>query len=669
MVARRPVVAISGQQTELPPGDSIVGGSLGTLTAGSGLDGGGNLSSTTETNVSLAPNPSGLIFVDNKYLATDGVAQRTAETALASGNYALAAGTAALASGIAGSSLAATALASGNAALADIAAIQGGTIETYTAASAVASGYAVGLDDGGSVQSVWEVVDADTRIFGSAVVFESANTRDTSATYDSTNNRVVIAYRDVDNSNYGTAIVGTVSGTSISFGTPATFSGSNSGDYSSCAFDSTNNRIIISYRDGNNSFYGTARVNTVSGTSIFIGTAVVFESASTVFTSTTYDSFNDRVVIAYQDAGNSDYGTAIVGTVSGTSISFGTAVVFESSGSSSLPISSVYDSTNNRVVIAYRDVTNSGYGTAIVGTVSGTSISFGTAVVFESAESHYNSTTYDSTNNRVVIAYRDGLSFDYGTAIVGTVSGTSISFGTAVVFESAATTYISTTYDSTNNRVVIAYSDAGNSDYGTAIVGTVSGTSISFGTAVVFESATSNYISTTYDSTNNRVVIVYADGGNSDYGTAIVGTVSGSSISFGTAVVFESASFDNTSATYDSTNDGVVIAYRDGGNSNYGTAIVAAPDSSVFPTISSQNNFIGIAQTTAASGSAVQVRLPGSYDQNNTGLTPGAVYYVNPTTSGFTTTATQPSAWSGAVNWGPIGRAVNSTTLLLTDMI
>jgi hypothetical protein len=123
------------------------------------------------------------------------------------------------------------------------------------------------------------------------------------------------------------------------------------------------------------------------------------------------------------------------------------------------------------------------------------------------------------------------------------------------------------------------------------------------------------------------------------------------------------------SATYDSTNNKVVIAYQDGGNSDYGTAIVSSPGSSISPTISSQNNFIGIAQTAAASGSAVQVRLPGSYDQNNTGLTPGAVYYVNPTTSGFTTTATQPSAWSGAVNWAPIGRAVNSTTLLLTDMI
>ena len=45
----------------------------------------------------------------------------------------------------------------------------------------------------------------------------------------------------------------------------------------------------------------------------------------------------------------------------------------------------------------------------------------------------------------------------HGKAIVGTVSGTSISFGSATTFESAATWYQGTIYDSTNQKVVIAY--------------------------------------------------------------------------------------------------------------------------------------------------------------------------------------------------------------------
>ena len=55
---------------------------------------------------------------------------------------------------------------------------------------------------------------------GSATVFESGSTDNIATAFDSANNKVVIAYQDVSNSNYGTAVVGTVSGTSISFGTP-----------------------------------------------------------------------------------------------------------------------------------------------------------------------------------------------------------------------------------------------------------------------------------------------------------------------------------------------------------------------------------------------------------------------------------------------------------------
>jgi hypothetical protein len=281
---------------------------------------------------------------------------------------------------------------------------------------------------------------------------------------------------------------------------------------------------------------GTVSVVSATANPQAVGTPVVFESAGTAFISAAYDSNAQKVVIAYQDGGNSDYGTAVVGTVSGTSISFGTPVVFESAGVDY--VSATYDSNAQKVVIAYRDTGNSGYGTAIVGTVSSTSISFGTAVVFESAQSFYMSATYDLHSQKVVIAYRDNGNSDYGTAIVGTVAGTSISFGTAVVFESAESNYISTTYNSIAQKVVIAYRDAGNSNYGTAIVGTVSSTSISFGAAAVFKSAATEQISQAYDSTNNRVVIAYRDGGASGEGTAIVGTVSGTSISFGTAVIF-----------------------------------------------------------------------------------------------------------------------------------
>jgi hypothetical protein len=581
--------------------------------------------------------------------------------------------------------------------------------------------------------------------FGTPVVFNSGATRNVAETFDSSNNKVVVAYRDQGNSSQGTAIVGTVSGTSISFGSEAVF---NTGSTSKlgCTFDSSNNKVVISYQDGGNSSYGTAVVGTVSGTSISFGSEAVFESASTDVTRATFDSSNNKVVIAYIDGGNSDYGTAIVGTVSGTSISFGSAVVFESGAiNSDQGLDCTFDSANNKVIIAFVDNGDSDKGKAIVGTVSGTSISFGTAVVFNNAATtevrttfdsnvgkavvFYNDSgdtnrrhtfisgtvsgtsisfgseveartesdgsdlalTFDSTNNKVVCAFRksggttvgksivhqvDGTSenlttenfigtsahaaadgakvlvntqgaidenqsgltagqtffvdkngalqlttnvsaslgststtipassstaigyaggtFDSsngkvvaifqdqgdsnkGKARVGTVdtSDNSISFGTVATAHNASINYPASTFDSNSNRVVAAFGDDGNNGYGTAVVGAVSGTDISFGSATVFENANTFYVSAAFDSSNNKVVIAYTDGGN-NYGTAVVGTVdpSDNSISFGTPVVYESANTGTSSVVFDSSNNKVVISYRDGGNSDYGTSIV-----------------------------------------------------------------------------------------------
>jgi hypothetical protein len=436
--------------------------------------------------------------------------------------------------------------------------------------------------------------------------------------------------------------VSVVVGSPQSFGSPEVFETGFTQD-TSCTFDSNSNKVVIAYTDRSNGYYGTAVVGTVSGTSISFGTPVVFDNGSTygtAFNSITFDSSNNKVVIAYQENANGT-GMAIVGTVSGTSISFGSRTNFDS-GVQVTAISATFDSNSNKVVIAYRDGNNSDYGTAIVGTVSGTSISFGTAVIFISSQALYNSATFDSNSNKVVIAFRDSNNADYGTAIVGTVSGTSISFGTKVAFESARADYVSATFDSGSNKVVIAYKDVGNSDYGSAVVGTVSGTSISFGTPVVFNTATANFISTTFDASAGKVVISYQDNGNSGYGTAIVGTVSGTSISFDAETVFEAAASDYMGSCFDSNNNRVVISYRDQGNSLRGTAIVLQNAST---TLTSEN-YIGTAATGAANTQRVKINLKGAVDENQSGLTAGQSYYVQ-TDGTLGTTPADPSVFAG----------------------
>lgn len=130
MTERRPLVIISGSFSELPQGDTTPV-DASTLTAGSGLQGGGVLDGAVRrVDIQLAAVPSGLIIVgtgDNATLGFDGSAQVTADNALASGNAALADASTALASGNAAlglaelnEALATSALASGNAALTDL---------------------------------------------------------------------------------------------------------------------------------------------------------------------------------------------------------------------------------------------------------------------------------------------------------------------------------------------------------------------------------------------------------------------------------------------------------------------------------------------------------------------------------------------------------------------
>lgn len=350
--------------------------------------------------------------------------------------------------------------------------------------------------------------------FGSPAVFESTTADNIETVYDSNAQKIVAVYRD--SQGYVAGAVGTVNGTSITYGSPVRATPSGSMFSPAVAYDSNAQKIVVFYRDNNNSSYGTAVVGTVSGTSISWGSAVIFAAASTNYIDATFDSNSNKVVVSYADQGNSNYGTAIVGTVSGTSISFGSEVVFESAAIDRNSIT--FDTNSNKAVLAYRTTV----GKAVVGTVSGTSISFGSVVAFESTNNgaDYISSTVDSANNKIVIAY---VNNNLGKAIVGTVSGTSISFGSSVGYTGTDTTaYTSAVFDPSLNKVLVSYQNGSSSQDGVSIQGTVSGTSISFGAATTFSSGSVTWIWSVYDANAQKVVVSYMESTGNNDGTSIV---------------------------------------------------------------------------------------------------------------------------------------------------
>jgi uncharacterized protein (TIGR03382 family) len=306
-----------------------------------------------------------------------------------------------------------------------------------------------------------------------------------------------------------------------------------------------------------------------------VGTPVVFEAAATVhIAATALDS--THAAIAYADGGNGGFGTAIIAATDGatTITSFGVAVVFESATVSNMAATTL-DATHP--AFAYTDGGNSDHGTAIVAETNGATTlnSFGSAAVFETAATtSISAVALDSTH--LAIAYGDLGNSGHGTVIIGATNGatTITGAGAAVVFEAATTNEISITrHDATHFS--IAYQDGGNSNYGTAIVGVTDGAVAvnSLGAAVVYEAAGVSEVSATALSAT-QLAITYADMGNGWHGTARVGDITGTTIAFpDPATVFESASSTYVFSTALNATS-FVTAFQDNGNSNYGTAVV-----------------------------------------------------------------------------------------------
>jgi hypothetical protein len=305
-------------------------------------------------------------------------------------------------------------------------------------------------------------------------------------------------------------------------------------------------------------------------------------------------------------------------------------VVFDSSNVTAS--STVYDSTNQKIVICYwsQGATET---RVVVGTVSGSAISFGSASTITTSinASELGGVSFDSSANKIVVAYTNASASDAGTAVVGTVTGTSVSFGTPAVFVNSGGQIGTPIYDSTNNKTVLAYRDHNNSSYGTAIVGTVSGTSISFGTPVVFNTGNTFYIATVFDAANSQTVIEYTDGGNSNYGTVVSGSVSGTSISFSTPAVFESATTLYSFATFDSDASKAVIGYT---SSSIGKSFLFSPEASNY------TDFIGISDAAISDTASGSVTIKGGISTNVTGLTANSTYYVQTNGTLSTTTST-----------------------------
>jgi len=352
--------------------------------------------------------------------------------------------------------------------------------------------------------------DYNNLISGTEAVFNAASTNYISAILiDSMH--ALVCYQDGGNSNYGTAVVLTVSGTSITTGTETVFNSGNTEDKNVVLIDS--NHVLICYRDSDNSGYGTAIILTINGTTITIGTETVFNAASTSSISAVLlDS--THALVCYKDNGYGGYGTAQILTISGTTVTAGTEKFFNAGSTAYI---SVFVLDSAHAFVFYQDAGNNSYGTAVVLTISGTTITIGTETVFNAAStSSISAVLLDSTH--ALVCYKDEGNKNYGTAQMLTISSTTITIGTETVFN-AGLTFTNQPILIDSNHVLVCYSDFVNNFYGTTIILTINGTTITVGTETVFNAANTTGISAVLID-SNHVLICYRDSDNS--GTSVV---------------------------------------------------------------------------------------------------------------------------------------------------
>ena len=318
------------------------------------------------------------------------------------------------------------------------------------------------------------------------------------------NNKVLVAYQDGGNSNYGTAVVLTLGGTTVSVGNATVFKEATTAYISAVAL--SDNKVLVAYQDGGNSSYGTAVVLTVVGSSVTVGTATVFSSVATSYISAVALTDN-KVFVAYRDSSTTS--KAMVLSLSDDVVSINNAFTLKG-GATSCDIR-CSKLTENKVIVVYK--TNALI--SVILTISDTTITKGTDTTIEGySQSPSEGAILALNNDTAIVVYVSGSSGSSRSLVVRvlTISGTAITRGDSVAITNEYGAYSAISAAAlTDNKVLVAYSDASNSNHGTVQVLTIEDTVITKGTNTVFD-----YNAVTYNSpivfSETSALVVYNNG-------------------------------------------------------------------------------------------------------------------------------------------------------------
>ncbi len=438
---------------------------------------------------------------------------------------------------------------------------------------------------------------------------------------------------------------------------------------------------VVAYTNGNATEAGAVSGGTVTA---LASTTINGSTASGSSVATMLDS--THFAFAYFD-GSPDQITIALGTVSGTNISVQTTHQIFSTSGTPLSFLSIATLDSSHFVVAFEDP-NTGFLNAMIVNVSGTTyVGSGSETQLNSVSTNQSSVKVSALDaTHFVVGYLNASSLKV-SAVVASVSGTTISAGTpAAISTTNATIPITTALDSTH--FAMAYKNT-STTFLDATVSSVSGTTITAGTQTNLNPSIPGGISI-ISPDSSHIVVAYSDSTNGVTGE-IAASVSGTTITAGSTAALLSSG--NGSILITSPDSSHVVVYSSTNSSNSvvtsvlsGTVLTAGTASTfpgslgteyslsaVSPSLfilgyspsgsiaaayllqTQDTTVIGVATNASSAGGTVTVASNGVVS-GYSGLTAGSTYYWAPNGGATTTVGTY-----------KLGLAISGTSILLNS--
>ena len=426
-------------------------------------------------------------------------------------------------------------------------------------------------------------------------------------------------------------------------------------DWLTCKLE--DNYMVVAYKNESNS--NTIKAAWVkfedTGTATWSSNTVSITSSNGTLLDLHHDPTRNQAVIVYKRGDDKVYFKTLRRNTGATSLSTGTEHQLNTTaGYTEVKLS--YDTVANKFLVVYaKDVTQSFYCTAQVMTVvDNDTFTFGSLVTILANECAHIATDFDTSAGKHLVLYRDTADDDCH-GVVATVSGTSVTFGTAVELETGNNEGAKIKYSTTDSKFLWLSLNMSGGEVDVSVL-TISGTSVSRGTNTTITTNTAGNSSGTmaisYEANLDVFYILYR---NNYVGKKRTATISGTNVTVGSEA--NSRCGPNSVADCDiafESGSGKTLLVMQNGGSNAGLYQVWTTSAST--TNVTAENYLGVSDGNYTNGQLATIRVSGSTQDNQTGLTPGQNYFV--TNGGeLSTTAATPKVYAGT--------AVSATKLLV----